>query len=197
LGTKINWMIRIAFVLPLILLVFAYPVTTVEREDARWLDPLDRTDVDTLPGITGSNVTALTNRDIETLADMLERTPERISTITHQELSVVEGWFAYATQSYVLLDNHFIVSLVPFIYLMLLFGIFFVVQEGSHWQRHEVLGVFARFIQSNPIRGFLTFLGILILLIPTILLMMWGMWIDALVNLEHGVKQLEVLRMFV
>lgn len=183
MGTKTNWMLRIGLILPLILFAFALPITVVPREDARWMTSLDRTDVDTLPGIPASNVTALHSRDINTLKDMLNRTQQRIVTITKQDPQLVAYWFSYATEPQMIWHNHFALALVPFIYLLLFFGIFFVVQEGTRWQKHEVLGVFARFIQASPLRGFLTFLVILILLFPAILFLLWGMWLDSWVNL--------------
>jgi hypothetical protein len=71
-------------------------------------------------------------------------------------------------------------SLIPLGFLLIVFIIFWIVHEGSRWQKHPQLGVFARFIQKSPKRGFLTFLILFILLIPAFLLVMTGMWIDAL-----------------
>ena len=183
MGTKTNWMLRIGLILPLILFAFALPITVVPRENARWMTALDKTDVNTIPGIPASNVTALHSKDINTLADMLNKTQTRIANIAKNTPATVAYWFSYATQSQLIFANHFAIALVPFIYLLIFFGIFFVVQEGTRWQKHEVLGVFARFIQASPLRGFLTFLVILLLLFPAIILMLWGMWVDSLVNL--------------
>jgi hypothetical protein len=182
LGTKTNWMLRIGLILPLVLLAFALPITVVDRNNARWLTPVDKADVATLPDIPASNATALHNKGIITIKDMLNRTPGRIATITKQDITLVNYWFWYGTHSTILWNNHFALSLIPFLYLLFFFGIFFVVQEGTRWQKHPVLGVFARFIQKSPLRGFLTFLVILILLFPAIMFMLWGMWVDAVVN---------------
>ncbi|NHI89162.1 MAG: hypothetical protein EAX87_06530 [Candidatus Thorarchaeota archaeon] len=74
----------------------------------------------------------------------------------------------------------FQITLIPLGFLLIVFFIFWIVHEGSRWQKHPQLGVFARFIQKSPKRGFLTFLILFILLIPAFLLVMTGMWIDAL-----------------
>ena len=74
----------------------------------------------------------------------------------------------------------FQLSLIPLGFLLVVFFIFWIVHEGSRWQKHPQLGVFARFIQKSPKRGFVTFLILFILLIPAFLLVMTGMWIDAL-----------------
>lgn len=74
----------------------------------------------------------------------------------------------------------FQITLIPLVILLIVFFIFWIVHEGSRWQKHPQLGVFARFIQKSPKRGFLTFLVLFIALIPAFLLVMTGMWIDAL-----------------
>ncbi|MHA1484329.1 MAG: hypothetical protein ACTSPR_03305 [Candidatus Thorarchaeota archaeon] len=75
---------------------------------------------------------------------------------------------------------YFELSLIPFSLIVLLFLIFWIVQEGSSWQKHPQLGVFARFIQASAGRAFFTFLMLTILLVPTTLLLLQGVWWDLL-----------------
>ena len=72
------------------------------------------------------------------------------------------------------------IMVIPFIVLLIVFFVFWIVHEGSRWQKHPQLGIFARFIQASPIRGFITFLFLFILFIPAALLMMTGVWLDHL-----------------
>ncbi len=72
------------------------------------------------------------------------------------------------------------IMMIPFIVILIVFFVFWIVHEGSRWQKHPQLGVFARFIQASPARGFLTFFILFILMIPATLLLMTGMWWDAL-----------------
>ncbi|MHA1963418.1 MAG: hypothetical protein ACXACG_06165 [Candidatus Thorarchaeota archaeon] len=72
------------------------------------------------------------------------------------------------------------IMLTPFIILLIVFFIFWIVHEGSRWQKHRTLGIFARFIQASPRRAFYTFFLLFLLLIPTALLVMTGMWWDSL-----------------
>ncbi len=74
---------------------------------------------------------------------------------------------------------YFEIFLIPFILLVVLFVIFFIVSEGSRWQKHKVLGPFARIIQRSPFIGFLIFLILTIMAIPVTLLVLVGYWIDA------------------
>lgn len=73
-----------------------------------------------------------------------------------------------------------LITLIPLIVLLIVFFIFWIVHEGSRWQKHPQLGAFARFIQKSPKRAFLTFLTLFIALIPASLLLMTGIWVDAL-----------------
>jgi len=75
---------------------------------------------------------------------------------------------------------YFELFLIPFVITVLLFVIFFIVDEGSHWQKHRVLGVFARFIQASHARGFFVFFALTILSIPFTFLPLVGYWIDAI-----------------
>ena len=68
----------------------------------------------------------------------------------------------------------------PFLIILVLFFIFWIVHEGSRWQKHPQLGAFARFIQTSPRKAFYTFLMLFILLIPAALLLMTGVWLDSL-----------------
>lgn len=69
---------------------------------------------------------------------------------------------------------------IPFIVIVVLFFLFWIVHEGSRWQRHRFLGGFARFVQASPKRNFLTFFILFILMIPAALLIMTGVWWDSL-----------------
>lgn len=82
----------------------------------------------------------------------------------------------------------FEISLIPFVIIIVLFVIFFIVQEGSTWKKHPYLGPFARFIQASAARGFFTFLVLTILSVPSVLGMMQGFWIDRFIsgNLPSG-----------
>ncbi|MFX1561035.1 MAG: hypothetical protein ACFFBL_10655 [Promethearchaeota archaeon] len=71
---------------------------------------------------------------------------------------------------------------IPFAIVVIVFFVFWIVHEGSRWQKHPQLGVFARFIQATPKRGFFTFFILFLLLIPASLVMMSGMWWDALAS---------------
>ena len=70
--------------------------------------------------------------------------------------------------------------MIPFVLIVIVFFIFWIVHEGSRWQKHPQLGVFARFIQASPARGFVTFFILFALMLPATLLLMTGMWWDAL-----------------
>ena len=75
---------------------------------------------------------------------------------------------------------YFELSLIPFSLIVLMFFIFWIVQDGSRWQKHPQLGVFARFIQASAGRAFFTFLILTVLLVPTTLLLLQGVWWDLL-----------------
>ncbi len=72
------------------------------------------------------------------------------------------------------------IMLIPFIANLVLFIIFWIVHEGSRWQKHPYLGVFARIIQKSPLIGFLIFFALTILFFPTAILVMLGIWWDTL-----------------
>ena len=74
------------------------------------------------------------------------------------------------------------IMVIPFIILLIVFFVFWIVHEGTRWQKHSQLGAFARFIQASPRRGFLVFFILFILLIPAALLIMTGMWWDSLAS---------------
>lgn len=69
-------------------------------------------------------------------------------------------------------------SLIPFLLVIILFVIFWIVHEGSRWQKHPYLGVFARIIQVSPKRGFVIFLILTLLTFPMAIFVMSGMWWD-------------------
>lgn len=72
------------------------------------------------------------------------------------------------------------VMLIPFVANLVLFFIFWIVHEGSRWQKHPYLGAFARVIQKSPRRGFAIFLLLTLLFFPTAILVMMGLWWDTL-----------------
>ncbi|MHA1615613.1 MAG: hypothetical protein ACTSYJ_12270 [Candidatus Thorarchaeota archaeon] len=72
------------------------------------------------------------------------------------------------------------IFLIPFIAVILLFVIFWIVHEGTKWQKHRYLGVFARFIQTSPQKSFLVFLILTITTFPMAALVMTGLWWDKL-----------------
>ncbi len=67
------------------------------------------------------------------------------------------------------------ILMLPFLGILILFIIFWIVQEGSHWQKRKFLGPFAKFIQASPLRAFLIFLVITILMVPSMLLLLLGL----------------------
>ncbi len=79
---------------------------------------------------------------------------------------------------------YFELSLIPFSLIVLLFLIFWIVKEGTRWQKHPRLGVFARFIQVSAGRAFFSFLILTILLVPATLLLLQGVWWDLLATGE-------------
>ena len=68
--------------------------------------------------------------------------------------------------------------LIPFLLVLVLFLIFWTVQEGTRWQKHRFLGLFARFIQASPGRAFLTFFMLTFAVVPATLGLMLGTWMD-------------------
>lgn len=70
--------------------------------------------------------------------------------------------------------------LIPFLLVIVLFVIFWIVHEGSRWQKHPYLGAFARIIQVSPKRAFFIFLALTILTFPMSILVMTGLWLDKL-----------------
>ena len=72
------------------------------------------------------------------------------------------------------------IFLIPFLAVIILFVIFWIVHEGTRWQKHPYLGVFARIIQVSPKRSFLIFLVLTVLTFPMAMLVMTGLWWDKL-----------------
>ena len=72
------------------------------------------------------------------------------------------------------------IFLIPFIAVILLFVVFWIVHEGTKWQKHRYFGAFARFIQSSPRRGFLVFFILTLTTFPMAALVMTGLWWDKL-----------------
>lgn len=84
------------------------------------------------------------------------------------------------------------IMLIPFFIILVIFFIFWIVHEGSRWQKHPQLGFFARFIQASPKRAFFTFLTLFILMIPALLGVMTGLWLDKL-GTELGPERVDVV----
>jgi len=72
------------------------------------------------------------------------------------------------------------ITLIPFFIALIIFFIFWIVHEGSRWQKHPQLGIFARIIQHSPGRAFSIFFFMTILLIPLSLTVMTGLWVDGI-----------------
>ena len=84
------------------------------------------------------------------------------------------------------------IMFIPFLILTIVFFIFWIVHEGSRWQKHRTFGVFARFIQASPRRSFFTFLMLFLLYFPAAILVMTGMWWDSL-NTTIGPQRTDVV----
>lgn len=84
------------------------------------------------------------------------------------------------------------IMLIPLVIILVLFFIFWIVHEGTRWQKHRYLGAFARFIQASPRRTFLTFLLLFLLIFPATILVMTGMWWDSLAS-ELGPQRTDIV----
>ncbi|MHA1943544.1 MAG: hypothetical protein ACW96M_04020 [Candidatus Thorarchaeota archaeon] len=84
------------------------------------------------------------------------------------------------------------IFLIPFIILIAIFFTFWMVHEGTRWQKHPQLGAFARFIQASPRRTFLVFFALFILMIPACILLMTGLWMDNL-GTDLGPQRVDVV----
>jgi hypothetical protein len=73
---------------------------------------------------------------------------------------------------------YFELALAIFFLLLLIFIAFFLTMEGTKWQKHRFLGVFARFIQKSARRAFVVFFIITILIIPSTLFIGVGYWVE-------------------
>jgi hypothetical protein len=82
------------------------------------------------------------------------------------------------------------IFLIPFLAVIVLFVIFWIVHEGSRWQKHKYLGAFARIIQTSPKRSFFIFLVLTLLTFPMAILVMTGLWWD---KLEVGPDKTDVV----
>ena len=69
-------------------------------------------------------------------------------------------------------------ALIPFFLVVFFFVVFWIVAEGSRWQKHKYLGIFARFIQTSALRAFLIFLLLLVTMVPVCLGVLTGFWYD-------------------
>ncbi|MHA2117660.1 MAG: hypothetical protein ACW98J_01960 [Candidatus Thorarchaeota archaeon] len=73
------------------------------------------------------------------------------------------------------------VMIVPFLVVLYLFVIFYIVEQGSRWQKHRLLGIFARFIQKSQFRTFATYLFLTFLIILGVSGIMMGFWMDTII----------------
>jgi hypothetical protein len=69
---------------------------------------------------------------------------------------------------------------IPFLVILYLFVIFWIVEQGSRWQKHRHLGLFARFIQKSQFRTFITYFCLTFLMILGVLGVMMGFWMDSI-----------------
>ncbi|MHA1135062.1 MAG: hypothetical protein ACTSSE_01090 [Candidatus Thorarchaeota archaeon] len=83
--------------------------------------------------------------------------------------------------------------LIPFFVVIILFVIFWIVHEGSRWQKHRYLGAFARIIQASPKRAFMIFLSLTILTFPMAILVMTGLWWDKLALIDTSPEKTDVV----
>ena len=73
------------------------------------------------------------------------------------------------------------IMIVPFLLIIYMFVIFWIVEQGSRWQKHPYLGVFARFIQKSQFRTFIVYFILTILMIFGVLGVMVGFWMDSII----------------
>ncbi|MFW9968121.1 MAG: hypothetical protein ACFFEA_13280 [Candidatus Thorarchaeota archaeon] len=69
--------------------------------------------------------------------------------------------------------------MIPFLLVLYLFVIFWIVEQGTRWQKHPYLGVFARFVQKSQFRTFITYFFLTILMVLGVIGLMVGFWLDA------------------
>ncbi|MFW9912489.1 MAG: hypothetical protein ACFFEU_08450 [Candidatus Thorarchaeota archaeon] len=72
------------------------------------------------------------------------------------------------------------IMIIPFLLIIYMFVIFWIVEQGSRWQKHPYLGVFARFIQKSQFRTFIVFFILTFLMIFGVLGIMVGFWADTI-----------------
>ena len=67
-----------------------------------------------------------------------------------------------------------------FVLIIILFLAFWITVDGTKWQKHKYLGVFARIIQASARRAFIIFFIFTVMMVPASLLILQGYWIDAI-----------------
>ncbi|MHA1925233.1 MAG: hypothetical protein ACW974_04915 [Candidatus Thorarchaeota archaeon] len=77
--------------------------------------------------------------------------------------------------------------IIPFLIVLYLFVIFWMVEQGSRWQKHQYLGLFARFIQKSQFRAFITFFSLTFLMVFGLLGVMMGFWVDS-INIGTAIR---------
>ncbi|MFW9804385.1 MAG: hypothetical protein ACFFFC_17135 [Candidatus Thorarchaeota archaeon] len=73
------------------------------------------------------------------------------------------------------------IMIVPFLLIIYMFVIFWIVEQGSRWQKHPYLGVFARLIQKSQFRTFIVYFILTFMMIFGIMGVMVGFWIDSII----------------
>ena len=73
------------------------------------------------------------------------------------------------------------ITVIPFLVVLYLFVIFWIVEQGTRWQKHPQLGVFARFIQKSQFRPFIVYFVLTFAMIFGVLGLMVGYWFDAII----------------
>ena len=69
-----------------------------------------------------------------------------------------------------------------FVLIVVLFLAFWITVEGTKWQKHKFLGIFARIIQVSTRRAFLIFFFFTVMMIPATLLIVQVYWVDAIIT---------------
>ncbi len=71
------------------------------------------------------------------------------------------------------------ITIAIVVFIVLLFTIFYIVVEGSSWQKHRILGIFARFIQASFRRSFFVFLSLMIVMPVACAGVLMAYWMNA------------------
>jgi len=77
---------------------------------------------------------------------------------------------------------YFEIGLAVFVLIVVLILAFWITVEGTKWQKHKYLGVFARITQASTRRAFIIFFFFTIMMIPSSLLILLGYWLDSIIT---------------